>query len=118
MVEKKSFTGSRSWCTIRFTATANGFSARARISDRLLLVLEGRIQLTKVDPEGLTREVGWLEVGDVAGETGLLVGDFHDVLATADGHARVLYLLRDDFNALLADRPRLGTQLNIYRNSR
>ena len=81
-------------------------------SDRLLLVLEGRIRLTKVDPKGLTREVGWLEVGAVAGETGLLVGDFHDVIATADRHARVLYLLREDFNTLLAERPRLWQRLN------
>lgn len=82
-------------------------------SDRLLLVLEGRIRLTKVDPEGLTREVGWLNVGDVAGETGLLVGDFHDVIATAEGQVRVLYLLRDDFSKLLAERPRLWQHLNI-----
>ena len=82
-------------------------------SDRLLLVVEGRIQLTKVDAEGLVLEVGWLETGDIAGETGLLVGDFHDVLATADEHARVLYLLRDEFAALLAERPRLAHRLRI-----
>lgn len=86
---------------------------QGEISDRLLLVLEGRIQLTKIDPDGLVSEVGWLEVGDVAGETGLLVGDFHDVLATADGQARVLYLLRDDFGALLGQYPRWWNRLNI-----
>ncbi len=86
---------------------------QGEIADRLLLVLEGRIQLTKIDPDGLVKEVGWLEVGDEAGETGLLVGDFHDVLATADGQARVLYLLRDDFAALLEDRPRLWHRLRV-----
>lgn len=86
---------------------------QGEISDRLLLVLEGRIQLTKIDPDGLVKEVGWLAIGDVAGETGLLVGDFHDVLATADGQARVLYLLRDDFNALLERHPRWWNRLNV-----
>ncbi len=86
---------------------------QGEISDRLLLVLEGRIQLTKIDPDGLVKEVGWLEVGNVAGETGLLVGDFHDVLATADGQARVLYLLRDDFATLLKDRPRMRNRLRV-----
>ncbi len=86
---------------------------QGEISDRLLLVLEGRIQLTKIDPDGLVKEVGWLSVGDVAGETGLLVGDFHDVLATADGQARVLYLLRDDFTALLEQHPRWWNRLNV-----
>ncbi len=86
---------------------------QGEISDRLLLVLEGRIQLTKIDPDGLVKEVGWLEVGDVAGETGLLVGDFHDVLATADGQARVLYLLRDDFTVLLEQHPRWLNRLSV-----
>jgi len=86
---------------------------QGEISDRLLLVLEGRVQLTKIDPDGLNKEVGWLEVGDVAGETGLLVGDFHDVLATADGQARVLYLLRDDFTALLEEYPRWLNRLSV-----
>ena len=86
---------------------------QGELSDRLLLVLEGRVQLTRIDPDGLVKEVGWLEVGDVAGETGLLVGDFHDVLATADGQARVLYLLRDDFNALLQKHPRWMHRLNV-----
>ncbi|MFN2108949.1 MAG: cyclic nucleotide-binding domain-containing protein [Anaerolineae bacterium] len=86
---------------------------QGEISDRLLIVLEGRVQLTRIDPDGLVKEVGWLEVGDEAGETGLLVGDFHDVLATADGQARVLYLLRDDFNALLQKHPRWMNRLNV-----
>ncbi|HOT92493.1 MAG TPA: cyclic nucleotide-binding domain-containing protein [Anaerolineae bacterium] len=86
---------------------------QGEIADRLLLVLEGRVQLTKIDPDGLVKEVGWLEVGDVAGETGLLVGDFHDVLATADGQTRVLYLLRDDFATLLKERPRLWRRLHV-----
>ncbi|HQE91441.1 MAG TPA: cyclic nucleotide-binding domain-containing protein [Anaerolineae bacterium] len=86
---------------------------QGEIAERLLIVLEGRIQLTKIDPDGLVKEVGWLEVGDVAGETGLLVGDFHDVLATADGQTRVLYLLRDDFAKLLQERPRLWHRLHV-----
>ena len=86
---------------------------QGEVSDRLKLVLEGRIQLTKIDPDGLVKEVGWLEVGDVAGETGLLVGDFHDVLATAVGQTRILYLMRDDFAALLEKHPRWWNKLHV-----
>lgn len=86
---------------------------QGEISDRLKIVIEGRIQLTKIDPDGLVKEVGWLEVGDVSGETGLLVGDFHDVLATAVGQARILYLQRDDFAALLEQHPRWRNNLNV-----
>jgi CRP-like cAMP-binding protein len=86
---------------------------QGEVSDRLLLILEGRVRLTQVDAQGLSQHVGWLEPGDVAGSTGLLVGDFHDVLATAEGHARVLYFLREEFAELLDERAYLRRHLNI-----
>jgi CRP-like cAMP-binding protein len=86
---------------------------QGEVSDRLIRVIEGRIQLTVVTEEGLLREVGVLRPGDVAGETGLLVGDFHDVIATADGYARIIYILREEFNDLLQNRPHLARKLNV-----
>jgi CRP-like cAMP-binding protein len=86
---------------------------QGEISDRLITVLEGRIQLTLMDAEGFVRDVGVLEPGAVIGETGLLVGDHHDVSAMAKGHARVLYIMRTDFGQLLNTRPYLERRLNI-----
>jgi CRP-like cAMP-binding protein len=86
---------------------------QGEISDRLIKVVEGRIQLSLVDADGFVRDVDVLEPGAVVGETGFLVGDFHDVTATARGHARVLYIMRTEFAQLLNTRPYLERQLNI-----
>ncbi|MGC9349355.1 MAG: cyclic nucleotide-binding domain-containing protein [Anaerolineae bacterium] len=86
---------------------------QGEVSDRLIRVIEGQVELTVVTEEGFLREVGTLRSGDVAGETGLLVGDFHDVIATADGYARIIYILREEFNELLQSRPHLARKLNI-----
>lgn len=86
---------------------------QGEVSDRLILVIGGQIELTAVDQNGVLREAGTLEPGDVAGETGLLVGDFHDVTAIAAGYARVLYLLRSEFEELLQERPYLRRGLTV-----
>jgi CRP-like cAMP-binding protein len=86
---------------------------QGEISDRLHYILEGRVELTQVDQDGLTRKVDVLEPGEIAGETGLLVGDFHDVTATADGYARVLYIGSTEFQDLMDERPYLRRRLNV-----
>jgi CRP-like cAMP-binding protein len=86
---------------------------QGEISDRFIRVLEGQIQLTLVDAEGLVRDVGVLETGSAMGETGFLVGDFHDVTAMSKGCTRVLYILRTEFSQLLNTRPYLERKLNI-----
>ena len=86
---------------------------QGEISDRLFLILSGRIQLSAVDQEGIVRDLGTLGPDDEAGETGLLVGDFHDVTAVADGYARVIYVLRAEFVDLLAQRPYLRRRLMV-----
>ncbi len=86
---------------------------QGEISDRLFLILSGHVQLNAVDQEGIIRDLGTLGPGDEAGETGLLVGDFHDVTAAADGYARVIYLLRSEFTDLLAQRPYLRRRLMV-----
>ncbi len=86
---------------------------QGEISDRFFLVLGGRVQLNAVDQDGMIRDLGTLLPGDGAGETGFLVGDFHDVTAVADGYARVVYLLRSEFASLLAQRPYLRRRLKV-----
>jgi CRP-like cAMP-binding protein len=86
---------------------------QGEISDRLYYILEGRIELTQVDRNGLITQVDTLKPGEIAGETGLLVGDFHDVIATADGYARALYIPSEDFRAMMADHPHIRRRLNV-----
>jgi CRP-like cAMP-binding protein/membrane protein YdbS with pleckstrin-like domain len=86
---------------------------QGEISDRLFVILGGQVQLTQIDPEGLSHDLGVLEAGEVAGETGLLVGDFHDVTATAVDYARALTIMRSEFAALLEKRPDLRRQLSV-----
>ena len=92
----------------------NGCSARGKLVTGLIYVLEGQIRLTQVDKDGLSHQVGMLKPGDTAGETGLMVGDFHDVTATALWTDAVFYtstgrnLLR-----LLQTETRLRERLDI-----
>ena len=86
---------------------------QGEVSDRMVYVTEGQIRLTAINQQGVTLEVGLLGPGDRAGETGLLVGDYHDVTAMAEGNARVLYLLRVELNDLIEERPYLERRLSI-----
>ena len=86
---------------------------QGEISDRLVLVTEGRVHLMGVSPEGAMLDLGELGPGDIAHESGLLVGDFHDMTATAVQYARVVFLLRTEFDDLLETRPYLQRRLTI-----
>ncbi len=83
------------------------------LSDRLYLILEGSVRLTRVDREGVTRQLKDVAPGDSLGLTGLLVGDFHDATAAALTEVRVLYLEHDSFADVLEERPRLRRRLTI-----
>lgn len=80
---------------------------------RLYLILEGKVRLTRVDRDGITRHLGDLEAGSSFGETGLLVEEFEDYTAEALVTTRVLYLERSKFAELLNERPRLRRRLRI-----
>ncbi len=84
---------------------------QGEISDRFIIILEGKVQLTRVDREGIARDLGTLGPGDTLGETGLLVGDFHDATAEALEPTKVLLIMREDFAKLYAERPRLREKL-------
>ncbi len=82
-------------------------------SDRLYIILEGSVQLTRVGPDGVTRQVGVRGPGSYFGETGLLVGDFHDVTAAALEETQVLYITRDDFMEIYNNRSYLRRNMEI-----
>ncbi len=82
-------------------------------ADRLYYVLRGRIQLTRLGADGVRADLGMKRPGDAFGETGLLVGDFHDATAEALSPVRLLYLERGEFLTLLEQRPRLRQRLAL-----
>jgi membrane protein YdbS with pleckstrin-like domain len=82
-------------------------------STGLYLVLEGKLRLTRVDRDGITRHLKDIGPGAVLGETGLLVGDVHDATAEALTPTRLLYIDRDEFAKILERRPRLRRNLNM-----
>lgn len=91
---------------------------QGEISDQLIFLLEGQIRLTQVDRDGLSHEIGMLKPGDTAGETGLLVGDYHDVTATAYGTTRLLYINRYEFAELVKSDKHLWEKLDIREDVR
>lgn len=82
-------------------------------ADKLYIVASGRLRLTRYDREGIQRFVRDVQAGENFGETGLILGDFHDVSAEALTTTELLYITREDFNALLAKRPRLRRRLKL-----
>jgi len=86
---------------------------QGEISDRLFIVLDGRVRLTRIDRDGVTHQVGDLTAGNWVGVTGLLVGDFHDATALAVEETRMLFLRREDFKETVAEQNYLRRHLNI-----
>lgn len=82
-------------------------------ADKLYIVASGGLRLTRYDREGIQRFVRDVQAGENFGETGLILGDFHDVSAEALTTTELLYVTREDFNALLAKRPRLRRRLKL-----
>ncbi|MDY0018817.1 MAG: cyclic nucleotide-binding domain-containing protein [Anaerolineae bacterium] len=87
--------------------------AQGDLSDKLYLILEGAVRLTRVDRDGVTRQLKDVGPGDSFGLTGLLVGDFHDATAAALTEVRVLYLEHDSFADVIEERSRLRRRLTI-----
>lgn len=83
------------------------------VSNRLYYIVEGRVQLQRIDVEDIRRYLGDLEAGDTVGQTSLLVGDLHDATAKVVERTRLLYLERSEFEAYLKEHPRLERELNI-----
>ncbi len=82
-------------------------------STRLYYLVEGGIHLTQVSPDETTLHLGDLGPGDSVGETGLLLGDYHDATADVLLPTRVLYLEREEFAQFLASKPEFEQLLNV-----
>ena len=83
------------------------------LSNRLYLIVSGQVRLTRLDREGLTYHLRDLGADESVGETGLLVGDFHDATAEILTPTHVLYLEREEFSELYATHPHLRHRLKL-----
>ncbi|NPV07278.1 MAG: cyclic nucleotide-binding domain-containing protein [Anaerolineae bacterium] len=79
--------------------------------DRLIVVLRGQLEATRVNVDGHLEPLARLVVGSASGETSLLLGDAHDATLTALVPSRLLVLHRNQFQALARSRPSLSAAL-------
>jgi hypothetical protein len=82
---------------------------------RFYCIIEGKVRLTRVGQDAITRYLKTLGPGESVGETGLIIGDFHDATAEAVVPSRLLVLERKEFNRFLEENPRALDQLNLSR---
>ncbi len=87
-------------------------------ANRLYYVVEGRVRLTSVGQDAVTRYLETLEPGDSMGETGLLLGDFHDATAETLTATTLLYLERAPFAEFRAEQSGARRLLNLNSETR
>jgi CRP-like cAMP-binding protein len=75
--------------------------------ESMFIVLSGCIELAAAALEGRPSSSQRLKAGDSFGEVELISGVPHPTTATADGHSRVLEFHKDDFEAIVSQRPQL-----------
>jgi CRP-like cAMP-binding protein/uncharacterized membrane protein YdbT with pleckstrin-like domain len=85
--------------------TGREIFAQARPGREAYYVKSGKLRISRVDPQGISRQVTDLEPGDFVGETSLLVGEPHDATVEVVQTAIVLSLDKDEFEALLKEQP-------------
>ena len=81
-------------------------------ADSVLVLQRGsaNVQVTS-GAEKRTATVGHLRAGDIVGEVGALTGLLRTATVVASSDASALEITREDFDGLLADHPRLQTNL-------
>lgn len=85
--------------------------AQGSPGDRIVLVLGGHLQATRLDSQGREQAVARFGPGDAFGETSLLLGQPHDVTVTALSPVRLLVIPRPEFMALMGKRRSLARSL-------
>ncbi|CAG0944876.1 partial Cyclic AMP receptor protein, partial [Anaerolineae bacterium] len=68
----------------------------------LYIIYDGTIELNHIDPQGAPNDVGTRGPGDWLGESSALLGEPHDVTASAVTPTTALVFTRDDFKTLFA----------------
>ena len=98
-------------CTVREIGTGERLFAQHDSTDRLYLVLQGRVMITGGSPPV---PIGTVHAGETCGEVSLLSARPHSASAVADGPVEAAELLPRDLADLIRRRPDIG--VIIYRN--
>jgi CRP-like cAMP-binding protein len=82
--------------------------------DHLLLVLDGRVRVSKRDVAGRQVDLALVGAGNVLGEMSLIDGEHRFASCVAHEPVRFAVLTRADLNEMLFAHPRLGNKLLIW----
>ena len=79
--------------------------------DFMLLIIEGSVEITKLDQSGLPTRIGMASAGKMLGEMSLVDGEprFASCVALVDTLFAVLD--RDSLSRIIADEPRMGVKI-------
>jgi hypothetical protein len=88
-------------------------SRQGEIGKTLYFVKSGELRIQHVDPLGIEQVVGQLGPGDYFGQTSLLLEEPRDATVTVADDATLLYLDKDKFDQVLANRPSLLENLDM-----
>jgi CRP/FNR family transcriptional regulator len=77
----------------------------------IYLLEEGKVKLSKVADDGKEITIAVLQGGDVFGELSMSAGETYEVFAEALEEARVCIISRDDFAALVRQKPEIALML-------
>jgi hypothetical protein len=88
-------------------------SRQGEIGNILYFVKSGDLRIQHVDPLGIEKVVGQLGPGDYFGQTSLLLSEPRDATVTVINDATLLYLNKDEFDQVLANRPALLEDLEM-----
>jgi len=80
-------------------------------SDRVLLVLSGRLKVASVRPDGGEDVVAIVGPGELLGELSAIDGEPHSCDATALEAVEVVVVPSEEFNAFMASRPDVALRL-------
>ncbi|MFQ5809002.1 MAG: Crp/Fnr family transcriptional regulator [Armatimonadota bacterium] len=77
----------------------------------IYLLEEGKVKLSKVANDGKEITIAVLQGGDVFGELSMSDGETYEVFAEVLEDARVCIISRDDFSALVREKPEIAMML-------
>ena len=80
---------------------------------RLYFVESGQLRAWHVDPDGIEQEVARFGASDSFGQSSLLLGEPHDATVEVVDDAVLIYIDKQDFDSLLAERPGMLDDLRM-----
>jgi HEAT repeat protein len=75
------------------------------VGNELFVILEGRVHVQRLEPDGSTRQIRTYEQGDHVGELAVLLDRPRAATVVADGDVRTLVIDGDGLRSILRERP-------------